>query len=115
MAQSFRTNLSIVAMHYMQLLNVPVTKTTLKENLEQNPYYPSLYSLSNVFEKLNIANEAFSVDEETLQRFIPPYITYCSRLTTGDDFVLITVITDTTVSYTAEKNKAKQIRKLDFF
>jgi hypothetical protein len=33
MAQSFNTNLSNVAKHYIQMLKVPVTITTLNEKL----------------------------------------------------------------------------------
>jgi uncharacterized membrane protein/thiol-disulfide isomerase/thioredoxin len=114
MAQSFRTNLLNVATHYIQQLKAPVTKTTLKESLEQNPYYPSLYSISHVFEKFGIANEAFMVDEENLHRLETPFITYCSGQNTGKDFVLVTQITGRQVSYIAEKNKRKQLSKEDF-
>ncbi len=37
MAQSFNTNLFNVAKHYVGLLNLEVTKTTLKQCLEENP------------------------------------------------------------------------------
>ena len=114
MAQSFNTNLFNIAKHYARLLKVPVTQTTLKESLEQNPYYPSLYSLSNVFEKFGITNEAFMVDEENLHRVETPFITYCSRQNTGKDFVLVTQITDKQVSYIAENNTPKQLSREDF-
>jgi uncharacterized membrane protein/thiol-disulfide isomerase/thioredoxin len=114
MAQSFRTNLSNVARHYVQQLKIPVTKTTLKQNLEQNPYYPSLYSLSNVFDKLGIANQAFSVDEEQLPQFDPPFITYCAGQSTGRDFVLVTAINNETVNYIAENGRTKKISKSEF-
>lgn len=114
MAQSFRTNLFNVAKHYMLRLKAPVTYTTLKENIEQNPYYPSLYSLSHVFKKFKIDNEAYTVDEETLHQFQPPFITYCNGQSTGKDFVLVTEITDTTVHYIADGNKARQFTKENF-
>lgn len=114
MAQSFHTNLLNVAMHYMQQLKAPVTHTTLKENIEQNPYYPSLYSLSHVFNKFNIVNEAYTVDEENLNKFDVPFITYCSNQSTGKDFVLVTKITDSNVSYIADGSKARQLSREDF-
>ena len=76
MAQSFTTNLSNVAVNYMQLLKLPVTKTTLKNNLEENPYYPSLFSISTVFSRFKIDNQAFEIDSENLQQFQPPFIAY---------------------------------------
>jgi uncharacterized membrane protein len=114
MAQSFNTNLSNIAKHYIMQLNVPVTAATLKQNLQQNPYYPSLYSLSNVFNKLNIPNQAFNITEEDLTQFTPPFITYCTGQTTGKDFVLVTAQNNLTVSYIDNGSKAKQISKTDF-
>lgn len=114
MAQSFSTNLYNVADHYLQALNARVTKTTLKENLEENPYYPSLYSLSNVLNRYNIVNEAYSIDEGTLSQFEPPFITYCSAQSTGKDFVLVTKITETTVNYIADGHKPKHISREEF-
>jgi uncharacterized membrane protein len=114
MAQSFNTNLSNIAAQYTKQLNVPVTAATIKNNLQQNPYYPSLYSLSHVFNKLNIPNQAFEITENDLPQFEPPFITYCSSQTTGKDFVLVTEQNDTTVSYVANGSKPKQISKTDF-
>lgn len=114
MAQSFRTNLSNVAKHYVQQLNIQVTPTSIKESLEQNPYYPSLYSLSNVFEKLGIANQSFTVNEENLHEFEAPFITYCSGQSTGKDFVLVTNITHTQVHYIAQTNTPKQVSREAF-
>lgn len=114
MAQSFRTNLFNIAKQYMQVLNVPVTNTTLKESLTQNPYYPSLYSLSSVFDRFGIANEAYTINEESLNQFEPPFITYCSNQSSGKDFVLVTKITDTQVSVIAESNKPKLLSREQF-
>ncbi|MEP7255417.1 MAG: vitamin K epoxide reductase family protein [Ferruginibacter sp.] len=114
MAQGFHTNLFNVAKQYIQGLNVPVTQTTLKESLTQNPYYPSLYSLSNVFEKLGIASEAYTIDEETLNQFTPPFITYCSNQNTGKDFMLVTKITDAQVNFIADSNKTRQVSREQF-
>jgi len=105
MAQSFNTNLDNVVKHYMQMLKVPVTTTTLIKKLTQNPYYPSLYSISDVFNKLNVANEAYRVTEETLSTIDPPFIAYCSGQNTGNDFVLVTKISNTGVSYISNRNK----------
>lgn len=114
MAQSFNTNLTNVIKHYIQMLKVPVTITTLKEKLTQNPHYPSLYSISNVFNKLGIANEAYELVQEDIDKIEPPFIAYCSGQNTGSDFVLVTKITDTSVSYISESSKAKHLTKEDF-
>lgn len=114
MAQSFNTNLSNIAAQYTKQLNVPVTAATIQQQLQQNPYYPSLYSLSHVFNKLNIPNQAFEITENDLPQFEPPFITYCSGQTTGKDFVLVTAQNDTTISYVANGSKTKQVSKAAF-
>ncbi len=114
MATGRNTNLINVAQHYIQRLKAPVTKTTLRQSLEENPYYPSLYSLSNVFSRFNIANESFNADEVNLDKIEPPFITYCSKQRNGNDFVLVTAITGTTVNYLAEGKKSREINRADF-
>ncbi len=114
MAQGFRTNLSNVVVQYIRQLNAPVTAATLKESLEQNPYYPSLYSISNTFNRFNIENISFTATEESLEELQPPFITYCSDQSTGNDFVLVTAITAAQVSYLAESGKSKIISRADF-
>ncbi len=114
MAQSFNTNLNNVAAQYIRQLNIPLTETTLKLQLLQNPYYPSLYSISNVFDKLHIPNQAFAVEEQDIEQIEPPFITYCSNQNTGKDFVLVTNITGKTVSYIAQHKKPQTILKEDF-
>lgn len=114
MAQSFSTNLYNVANHYLRIINAPVTKNTLKENLEQNPYYPSLYSLSHVFGKYNIVSQAYKITEEDLTQFEPPFIAYCSKQNTGKDFVLVTKVTEEEVHYISNGNKTKKLAKAEF-
>jgi uncharacterized membrane protein/glutaredoxin len=114
MAQSYRTNLSTIAAHFVQHLKIPVTNTTLKQTLEQNPYYPSLYSLSNTFDKLNIENAALEVGEENLHSLQPPFAAYLSGQSTGKDFVLVTAINEANISYYAEGYKPKTVTKEQF-
>ncbi len=114
MAQSFNTNLSNVAAQFIQQLKLPVTATTIKQRLKENPFYPSLYCLSNVFDKFNIANKAFTITEQDLHQFEPPFITYCSGQQNGKDFVLVTEMTNATVTYISNANKPKTLPKADF-
>jgi uncharacterized membrane protein/protein-disulfide isomerase len=114
MAQSFRTNLSNVVLQYIRQLNIPVTAATVQQSLEENPYYPSLYSISNTFSRLNIENVAFTADTENFNELQPPFITYCNGQSTGKDFVLVTKITDTTVNYIAENKTTQKADKEKF-
>ena len=114
MALAINSNITNVAFNYLQKLNIPVTKTTLKESLQTNPYYPSLYSLSNVFERFNIDNEAYKIDKEKIDELQPPFIAYVRNQPTGKDFVLVTSVTENEVKYIAENNKEKTVAKEKF-
>ena len=107
MAENFNTNLPNVAACYVKILKVPVTITSLRQSLIENPYYPSLFSLGNTFERFNIQCDAFKTDEENFEKLDPPFIAYLKNQATGKDFVLVTRITGNQVSYIAESKKVK--------
>ncbi len=114
MANSFNTNLSNIAAKYLQQLNIPITATTIKQSIEQNPYYPSLYSLSNTFTKYKIDNVAFEATEEQLAEIQTPFVAYMQTPTTGKDFVLLTKKDNNHVSYLTQGNKETTITHKEF-
>jgi len=111
MAEAFDTNLINVATCYLRFLNVPVTETTLKEQLQENPFYPSLYSLNNVFERFNVNTTSFKTNKENFDKLQPPFIAYLSGQNTGNDFVLVTAVSDNEVEYISENKKPKKTSK----
>ncbi len=114
MAETSQTNLLNVASHYIKLLQAKVTAITLRERLYENPYYPSLFSLSNTFDRFNIRHEAFTVEKENLDELTTPFIAYVKNLPTGKDFILVTSVTNTGVSYIAANKKVQTIAKEKF-
>lgn len=114
MAEIYNTNLINVSACYLKLLNVPVTATTLRQQLQENPFYPSLYSLSNVLERLHLDTTAFKTDKEKFDNLQPPFITYVSGQNTGKDFVLVTGISQNEIEYKAENEKPMKVSKETF-
>ncbi|HEY5464653.1 MAG TPA: vitamin K epoxide reductase family protein [Hanamia sp.] len=114
MAESYNTNLLNVAACYVERLQIPITKTTLEESLLENPYFPSLYSLSNIFERFQIDHTAFKIEKENFNNLTSPFIAYLKNQKTGKDFVLVTSVTDKEVKYIAENKKPKKTTKEDF-
>jgi uncharacterized membrane protein len=114
MAESYQTNLLNVASCYVKRLNVPITITALKQSLEENPYYPSLFSLSNTFERFQIPHEAFKIEKENFEQLSVPFIAYLKNQPTGKDFVLVTAVANNEVNYIAESKKIKTFAKEDF-
>lgn len=111
MAENFHTNLINVATAYVKVLKVRITKTSLTESLNENPFFPSLYSLSNTFERFDIPHQALKIDKENLEKLTPPFIAYMKGQQTGKDFVLVTSVTDTEVRYIADNKKEKKVAK----
>ena len=107
MAESYNTNLTNVAINYIKALKVPVTITSLQQQLTQNPFYPSLYSLSNTLDRFHIPHEAYKIEDDNIAQLTPPFIAYLKNLPTGKDFVLVTSITKDAVSYISENQKIK--------
>lgn len=99
MAQSFNTALSRIAALYARHLAVPVTYNTIREKVEEDSYYPSLYSLSRVFDKYKVENAAYRVEPEHFGELEAPFIAYLNNQPAGKDFVLVTDITGDRVSY----------------
>lgn len=111
MGQGLETNLTNVAIAYLLRLKVRVTKTSIKQTLEQNPYYPTLFSLSDTFEKFGIKNEGLHVPPEKLNELRPPFAAYLSGQDTGKDFVLVTALEKTSVEYTLDGKIFNKVSK----
>lgn len=114
MTPNTNNNLCNVAINYVQQLHIPVTATTLTKSLLSNPYYPTLYSLTSVFNQFGIINNTYEATAENLHELTPPYIAYISHTDAGKDFVLITRMSDTVVQYIAEGKKTVTISKEQF-
>jgi uncharacterized membrane protein len=114
MPENFTTNLLNIASCYVTRLKVRLTITSLRQSLNENTYYPSLFSLSNTFDRFNIPHEAFTVEKENLEQLTPPFIAYLKNQPTGKDFILVTAITKNEVSYIAENKKIKTITREKF-
>ncbi|MEO8768474.1 MAG: vitamin K epoxide reductase family protein [Ferruginibacter sp.] len=114
MVNSFRTNLTNVAIEYTRHLKINLTKKTLTTALAQNPFYPSLYSLSKVFNEFNINNEAYNINAEDIYKFDPPFITFINTETQGEDFILVTKFTGSEINYLSGNSRAGSINTAVF-
>jgi uncharacterized membrane protein len=114
MPENFNTYLPTIAYKYVNALNIPLSKTTLNKYLTENPYYPSLYSLSSMCDRFNIPYEALSVEKEHLEDLQTPFIAYLKNLPTGKDFVLVTNVHNGSMQYISRNKKEKEISKEKF-
>jgi uncharacterized membrane protein len=114
MAQRFNTSLKQIAGYYLQLLNAKVLVTTARKNIEENPNYPSLLSLSETFAKYNISNDAFEVSREELDQVEVPFVAFVSMPGIGKDFVLVRAMNNDSVSFLHNSKKRQTMTKDEF-
>ncbi|HTI60148.1 vitamin K epoxide reductase family protein [Mucilaginibacter sp.] len=114
MAQTFNSSLKKVAFAYATLLKIPVTKTSLQSAIEENPYYPSLFSLSDTFDRFNIRNAAYNVPTDEIDHLKAPFIAYMSVPDVGSDFVLVTGMSDNAVDLIYNLKRPQKIAKQQF-
>jgi uncharacterized membrane protein len=108
MLQTFDTQIISTAFKYLQSLNVNITQTTLRKNLEENPFFPSLFSLNQVFDRLNVPNATYRIPAEQADQLEAPFVAYMKNQPTGKDFVLVTDYGKETVTY-YQNNKKKHL------
>lgn len=114
MAQTFNTKLTTVAGYYLKQLNAKVTQTSLEKDLQENSYYPSLLSLSDTLNRYNIPNSGFNVPSESFDQLQAPFVALINLPSVGSDFVLVTSVTDDSVSYLYDNKKQQIIKKEEF-
>ena len=118
------TGLKWVAAKYAELLQVNITKTTLRKTIEENPNYPSLLSLTQTFSKFNIENVAYQIEPDKVTAIPTPFIALLSMGNVGQDFVVVTQIKEDRIYYNYNSNRAfnlsidqfkRQFRNVIFF
>ncbi|HVM86882.1 MAG TPA: vitamin K epoxide reductase family protein [Puia sp.] len=95
-------------------MRVRVTSTSISKDLEESPYYPSLLSISNAFDRYRISNGAYEIPGEELEQLDTPYIAFVYMPAIGKDFIVVTKMTGETVSYLYQNRATQTISKKEF-
>lgn len=103
MAQTFNTLLPAVAVRYARLLGIKITEMTLRRDLEENSYYPSLLSLSDTFDRYGIPNAAYELEGENFDQAEAPFIAYVRTRDGLRDFTLVTHNTGDSVTFVYDR------------
>lgn len=114
MAETFHTNIVNITEMFTRKTRVKVTAKSIRERLTENPYFPSLYALSNVLDRLHIDNTALKVEKESIDSLQTPFITYLDNQPTGKDFATIVSVTPERITYYAENKKAMTVSRDNF-
>src|SRR3569832_2310570 len=113
MAHEFDSRVIPVTTNFFKALKVDFTKTALKRRLDENSYYPSLYSISQVLNWYNIENRGLKVAQEQLEELPLPFLAHIEIKEAGSkDLVNVTNITATAVTF--YDGKEHTISKAEF-
>ena len=100
----------------LKILGVKVSPGTLKKDIEEHPYYPSLLCISDVLSKYGIENITASFTTDKVPDIPPPYITRI-RSRQGNKELLVTVqkkVGDVFHFHDPEKHKVIASHEPDF-
>jgi len=114
MTNLYNSKLSNITYDYLTLLKIPVTRKGITSQLNQHYHYPSLLSLTDILNKYKVSNAAYNLEERNLDEIKTPFITICTNLPTGKDFILVTKITSNTITYKTDYNKEISCSKNEF-
>src|SRR5688572_12374686 len=81
----------------IKTLGVPVTRTSIREEIKFHPDKKSLLSISQALTKWNIPNASYKTSVDELPDIPCPFITNFNHGSL--DFLLVTVLTDKEVHY----------------
>ncbi|MFN3665201.1 MAG: vitamin K epoxide reductase family protein [Sediminibacterium sp.] len=109
---SHYTNATPITIHLIKRLGVLITKTSIKERLENHPYFPSLLSINDVLTNFKISSYPILADKAKLIEMPLPFL---AHLKNGEieSFAVVYNIDDGMVKYYdargSKKNKAVSI------
>jgi uncharacterized membrane protein len=102
-------NISITLFKYLQYLKIPITKSSISQELEKHPDRNSLLAISEVLEYWNVANEAFKIQEDSLDDIPVPFIVFLDQ--NDGEFALVNEVDKEFVTLSNDKwNKHKMQR-----
>lgn len=114
MAQAYNSSLKYAATHYFRVSSPHTPKNFIENLIEENPHYPSLLSLSESFDRLQISNNAYEVTAEELLYLSPPFVAFVEVPRVGGDFITVTSIDETRVGFLYKHNKVQVQPLADF-
>jgi uncharacterized membrane protein len=103
-------SVSPVLIHFLQKLNIQVTRQSVREELEKHPDTGSLFALSDVLDKWKIPNAAYRLKFEQLDDIPTPFIVLFS----GNEFAVVTSFNESHVTISNSKWNDKKFTKSEF-
>ena len=104
-------NISITLFKYLQYLKIPITKSSIAQELEMHPDGNSLLAISEILDYWNVANEAFKIHEDKLDEIPVPFIVFLDQ--NDGEFAVVNEIDEEFVTLSNDRwNKYKMQRDM---
>jgi uncharacterized membrane protein len=101
-----KTNAPAITFLLTTILDVKLTESTIKADLEQHPDFPSLLSISDILSTYNISNLSLKIDAEQLFEVPVPFITQLKgQKNELDYFTVIKQVRQDTIIYADPKSQ----------
>ena len=104
-------NASEVTLQLIKQLKVPVTTTSVIEQVESHPDYPSLLSISDSLKKWKVDNIALEIEADKLDELPVPFLAHTKA--GGGNFLLVTNVNGT-VEYLDKTGKTRHKKRDEF-
>lgn len=88
-------------------LQVPVTFSSIKRELEEHPDFPSLLTISDVLRGWRVENVAYEVSIDELKDVPVPFLAHVSD--SGGKFIIVNSIDEQHVSFSNDSNEERQV------
>lgn len=107
-----RPNADAIAYNFLRRSGKHVPFDSLSTDLGIHPDYPSLLSINEVLENFGIVNNSYVVPTEDLHEVPVPFIAHTKKI--GQEYFLVTKVTNTHVYYSDGRSKQKKIEIAEF-
>lgn len=111
-----RNNVSETAFLLIRLFNIKISRSSLKQEIEEHPDYPSLLSISDTLQFYGIENITAAFDHDRLTHIPTPFITQVKNKKNGTQlFTVVKEASDETVTYfDADKQAWRNVTTTQF-
>lgn len=112
--QPKQSNASAVVNLLLKALNVKVNSTTVDDNLQDHPEYPSLLAINDCLTEWHVPNQAYQISKAEYDPADLEFPFIAHSKVNGGYFMLIHEITNGKVSYSDEKKQKATISEEEF-
>lgn len=104
--------LSNLVFNFVKELNIPITKTSIKLELEKHPQQYSLLAINEVLNTFGVNNAAYQLETEQLDNEFCPFIAHLTR--NNGEFVIVKHLSADKVLVAGQTSKIEQLPRTDF-